>query len=248
MRTSISVQAPAVGRGPAGVVAVSWQQANRVPCCDAPWPIRVRVSTDGGVTFGTSKTLAYGWEPLVAVGDGVVYVAVSSPTSMSIHRSTDGGATWTASAEFPLSTYGTAGKSITAVGKVAYVAYGDYVISDDDNDANPSTGWVRYHRTSDRGKTWSAGTNLTSSAKGSGANDPVLSLKSGVLRVIYQRPGEVVVYRQRPEGGSWTAEQQVSPGAGYERPAGVGHATRTVVLYTAESASAENVFVRTGTP
>jgi hypothetical protein len=235
---------PAVGRGPGGVVAVAWQEAKKVPCCDAPWPIRVRVSTNGGATFGPARTLAFGWDPAVAVGKGVVFVGANSPESVWVHRSRDGGATWMASGEFSLNSYNGGGLSITAAGSVAYVAYGDY---DPLDDGPYSTTWIRLNKTTDRGKTWTAGRNLTPTTPGASAGGPVISLQGGVLRLAFGRSG-IVVYRERPNGGAWTADQQVSPGTQIdESAAGVGLATRVIVLY-ATWGDGTDVFARSGTP
>lgn len=240
--TYVDAGVPAVGRGPNGLVAVAWMEANKVPCCDAPWPIRVRVSINGGASFGPATTVGTGWDPVVAVGKGVVYLGyqsiIGSRTGVTIRRSNDAGASWKSSADITTSSYRSFRLSLTAAGSTAYLAYGDR----DDNAEDVETSWVRVHRTSDKGMAWTRGKNLTSSALGSQASDPVVSLNGGVARVVYSRPGPTIWYSESPDGKVWSAEQQVTPGS--DTPLGVGHASRSIALYAAGG----NVFVRTATP
>ena len=129
--------ATSIARGPNGLVAIAWVQNS--------WTgkTRARVSTDGGYSFGAAQTIATGTEYVglkVAVGNGTVYVASVKGPTLSIRRSTDGGASWTTPQVISGDT--TDDFSITVEGSDAYVAY-------------PSDG-LRYRHTSDNGAHWSS--------------------------------------------------------------------------------------------
>jgi len=251
------VQSPAVARGKAGLVVVAWLQAQTVPCCDGPWNVRVRVSSDGGASFGAAATVGQGWGPVVAAGKGVAYVAheaiVGSRRGLSISRSTTGGDSWEPPFTFAYvgNLLGAGGSpTLTAAGSVAYVGYAEAVeVNDEHGDLVSFTNWVRYRRTGDRGKTWSPARNLTSSATGSRAANPVFSMRGGVLRTAFT-DDVAIYYRQRPEGGSWSAPQlAVSDNAGYETPVGIGFASRVVIAFAGDNgAGGPNIFAASGTP
>jgi hypothetical protein len=255
------VMAPTVARGPNGLVIVAWLQVNSLNDLggDAPWNVRVRVSTNGGASFGTARTLGQGWQVVAAAGNGVAYVAfdgfrspMSSDPVIQVHRTVDGGASWKAPAHLSVKTLlrGMWGMSLTAAGKQAYLAYTDTI---DDDGETPL--WIRYRRTTDKGKTWSAARDLTSRT-GQDTFDPQISLKGGVVRVAFARgPGfaQTVYYTQSGNGLTWTPMEKVTVGVD-EHAAGVGHATRIIVLYTGFDAASDgglrksDVFVRTGSP
>jgi hypothetical protein len=240
----------AVGRGANGLVVVAWMQATRM-IVDGPFDVYARVSTNGGASFGQARLLGEGHSLLsrlhgkqlsVAAGTGVAYVAYSGwdDIDYGVHvRSTrDGGGSWAPSTFFA-GQYSPA-LSMTAAGRQAYVAYeryADYC----DNDGCIYENWIEYRRTTDRGSNWSAARNLTMPDHGYAGN-PVISLKGGVVRAAFQRSMDGNIwYSQSSNGLSWTPPEQVSPNGA---PAGVGHATRIIVLYSNE----DNVFVRTGSP
>jgi hypothetical protein len=260
------VQGPTVARGPNGLVVVAWMQVTRLSDIggDAPWNIHARVSTNGGASFRPARILGQGWQVVAAAGNGVAYVAfdglrdrivdngmVSDPV-IHVWRTLDGGASWKAPAHLRVETTlrGMWGISITAAGKHAYLAYTDTI---DDDGATPL--WIRYRRTTDKGKTWSAARDVTSPT-GHDTFDPQISLKGGVVRAIYARGpwfAQTVYYAQSGNGLNWTSAAKVSPRVD-EHPAGVGHATRIIVLYTGFDTAwhggvrKSDVFVRTASP
>jgi hypothetical protein len=264
----------AVGRGPNGLVVVAWMQAKRM-IVDGPFNVYARVSTNGGASFGSARLLGEGYSLLsrlegkqlaVAAGNGVAYVAYSgwqdtdvpggsiSETGIHVRRTVTGGASWAPSTFFA-GRYSPA-LSMTATGKQAYLAYEASTAGDGDDD--PWESWIQYRRTTNKGASWSAARNITMPTD-PGADNPVISLKGGVVRVAFTIPmaiapdeyGRAIWYRQSSDGLSWTAaEQVVVPSDGDAYPAGVGYATRIIVLYTHQSGywPASNVFVRTGSP
>ena len=244
--------APAIGRGPGDIVAVAWNEAPSNT-------IRVRVSTDGGASFGAPLTLAnetatYEMPPAVAVGNGVIYVAYFiSDASVRLRRSIDGGATWK-----PAVTIGNNGSvdnlqalSLVEQGSRAYVAFAA---------ASATQEWTRYRRTTDKGANWSSVINL-SPPSANPSLVPELALNSGVLHAAYEQCGvpncntSAVFYRRSTNGTTWSAAEKVSHNAAdWAFPGGVGFAGRIIVLYSADNGGNSpyvpnsDVFVRTGTP
>ncbi len=253
-----NVAEPSVGRGANGLVVVAWLEATKPPCCDGPWTIRARVSTNGGSSFGPAKSLGQGWEPVAAAAKGVAYVAYEgiggSDVGLHIRRTVDGGASWKAGAMFrwPDETLvRPRGLTITAAGRQAYVGYHEVVEQDGGGDASPTL-VVRYRRTASNGRTWSAVRDLTSPSGPEGTH-PVMSLNGGIVRAVYARYGEGVWFRQSSDGTTWTPEQQVSPATLEEYPIGVGYAGKPIVLYTGEDGTGfgpyrKDIFVVRGTP
>lgn len=240
---------PGVARGPGGIVAVVWHEHP----ADL---IRVRISNDGGATFGGVQTLAtlssgYFRPPMVAIGNGVIYVAyLATETSIELRRSLDGGANWTAAVQlasdvsYQQNIYA---MSLTASRSHAYLAY---------SAENGSSRWVRYMRTIDKGSTWSPVADL-SSPSGTASYKPVISLKGSVVRVAFTTCGNSsctssrVSYRQSSNGTTWTTVETAShSGPSWAEAKGVGYAGRIIVLYDAERYRSvydynSDVFVRT---
>jgi len=244
---------PAVGRGPGDVVAVAWHE---LPTNT----IRVRVSTDGGVSFGPEQTLAtvtgtWFHPPVVAVGDGVIYVAYHiDATRIRLRRSLDDGATWRSAVR--LSNNGTESPTIdtmtaTADGAKAYVGY---TVTD-----GTST-WTRFRRTTNRGGSWSAQVDI-SPPSANPSLSPELALVGGTLHAAYEQcvapscKGSMAMYRSKTATTAFTTPEQAShPATEWASPAGVGRAGRVIVGYTADNGEDNpfepntDIFVRTGTP
>jgi hypothetical protein len=237
---------PRVARGPNNRVAVIWYDVER-------GEVRLRVSKDGGLTFGAtrrvSSTVAEAPLPVVGVGKGVVYAAYFvNNFRVRARRSLDNGASWSTPAT--IANNGTPfGLDLTAGGSQAFVAY----VAQSGLDT-----WVRYRRTTNKGGSWSSPANL-SSASANESSNPRLSLKGGVVRVAFDRcldsecVGSAVFYRQSSNGTSWTAAERAShTGPTNASAAGVGYAGRIIALYTGyppfASAGNGTVHVRRGTP
>jgi len=233
------------------VVAVAWEDYEQSL-------VRIRVSTDGGASFGSTTDLAIeskvtGARPAVAVGNGVIYaVYFIDATHVDMRRSLDNGTTWTSAIELAAdaSPYdNTDAISLTASGTHAYLAYAA---------TSGTSKWVRYRRTINKGATWTSAVDL-SSPSGAGSYHPYIFLKSNVVRVVYfectvsncARNGAVVRYRQSSNGKTWTAPETVSTsGPIWADPYGVGYAGRVIVLYSAQHGTnpytcACDVYIRT---
>jgi hypothetical protein len=204
-----------------------------------PSLIRIRISTDGGASFGSVTDLAtvstpYGPRPAVAVGNGVIYAAYFvDETHVNMRRSLDDGATWTPAIELApdaIHDYLVA-LSLTAARDHAYLAYAT---------KSGVSEWVRYVRTIDKGATWTTAADL-SSPSGHPSYHPVIDLDSGVVRIVYYEctvsncSNAVVTYRQSSNGTTWTAPETASLTAtSWADPTGVGYAGRVIVLYGAD--------------
>jgi hypothetical protein len=237
---------PSVARGPDGRVAVAWYD-------DSSAKVLVRVSTNGGASFASAKTMAtvpWASSPAVAIGKGVIYVAYNDLSGVVVRRSTNSGSTWSSARPVAADHNGDPLNplSITAAGSQAYIAYTAGM--------GPEGTFVRYSRTIDKGKNWTSPANL-SAPTALTSRSPKISLKGGVARVVFQRHldedglTDAVFYRQSSNGTSWTTATRISvptltPEAS---PAGVGFATQIVVFYTGlEDSMNSNVYVRIGTP
>ncbi len=220
-----SAQEPSVARGPNGLVAVSWGE----------WPnftdlISVRVSDDGGATFGAKTswhTSDTDWSA-VAVGNGVVYVLhLNGQGSPVVRRSNDRGETWTKILPLPdISAPYYA--SIAAAGNNVFVTY---VGGDDYED-------VLVQRSSDKGSAWSQPDSVVSNL--SAPYEPKVTIDGGVMRMIYTTD-DGLYYTESHDGQSWSDPDFVTrrKWGGY-----VGFAGRPIVVYEGR----QDIFVRTRTP
>jgi hypothetical protein len=229
---------PRVARGPSGLVAVAWIDATDI------LKYRVRVSTDGGVSFGAVKTfsanLNFAYESIaVAAGAGVVYVGyAATDTKLVSRRSTDGGASWGAAITATNAYVGQDAVSLVADGTHAYFGY---------SRKNPNVagaGTVRYRRTTNSGASWSSEKMLASSTWNTGS--PSLFLQNSVLRAVYHRhrsTGFSVYYQQSGNGTSWSSAESVDTSGCCPY---VTYAGKIIVLFTRGTTTA-NAVVRRGT-
>jgi hypothetical protein len=228
---------PRISRGPSGLVVAGWIDGFTSK-------YKVRISTNGGVTFGATKTfnsnLMNATEAIaVAAGDGVVYVGYASTDSkLVIKRTADGGATWSAAVTATNAYTGDEEIDLAASGTHAYFAY---------SRRNPSVanaGTVRYRRTINSGASWSSEKNLAPSAWDT--TSPSVSLESSVLRAAYHRhrtSGFSVYYQQSSTGTSWSSAELVDSSACCPH---VTYASKIIVLMSV-GAGSFNAAVRTGT-
>lgn len=216
------------------VVAVIWNDGRTSS-------IRIRVSSDGGASFGpltdlSTVSTSYAPWPVVAVGDGVVYAAYGvDDTHVDMRRSLDNGATWAPAVELAADAWAQSNLlalSLTASGGLAYLAYAAQ---------SGASEWVRYRRTTDKGASWTDVADL-SSPSGNKSYKPWINLSTGVVRVVYIECSNtscsrsVVKYRESSDGTTWTPPETASLNTPttWADPWGVGFAGRVIVLYTAQ--------------
>lgn len=190
-----------VARGEDGLVVVAYQNINSMN-------VLVRVSTDGGVTFGPQKVFASDIqdETAVAAGDGVVYLAYKTEyNEILLHRSTDGGTNWSAPFTVTTNGYGLSGGQLDmdASGTHAYIAYSVK------NKYHPAWGAVKYRRSINSGASWSDVRPLAPPNWKTESID--IDLKSGTLRAAYNKRGSVYGswYQQTTDGLNWAAPEFV---------------------------------------
>ena len=199
----------AVARHSSGRVTIAWTGYDT-------GRLYMRTSADGGGTFGSARYIGttsnwepganpmYYSEPSIAIGTGVTYVAYLSATNtMSVRRTTDNGATWSAPTKISSST--DAPFELVATGSSALLAY-----------TSTASGTMQavYRRTTDRGSSWTGPKALSASTNGRFSTTPQFALRSGMLAVVFKHgtPGESPIwYRQSPDFGStWSPLSRVS--------------------------------------
>jgi hypothetical protein len=222
-----------VGRGAGGLVIVAWQNGKT-------YAIKTRVSTNGGATFGPTKSFSSNVQDMgtsVAAGDGVVYLAYKTTLAkLRVRRSTDGGVTWSGAGNVTNDGVGVFGEfDVTADGTHAYIGYTVR------NPNNTAWGAVRYRRTLDSGMTWSAEFALAPPTWKT--EEPAVTLQNGVLRAAYARrtsSGHAIYYQQSSDGVNWSSAEQVNPNG---NDPDVGRAGNIIVVYGWTGGS----YVRLGT-
>jgi hypothetical protein len=178
--------------------------------------IYVRISTNGGVSFGTKQSVAtttnqpYGgdlfFEGFVAVGDssGTITVAWNSNNAtIRTRRSTDGGVTWSTSVTLATNSYG---HPITLTTNASKVIIGYKSVT--------SVGSRATQRHSgDEGVHWTAAAYVGAGPSGT----PMFAYGGGVLRTVYSRctvsdcSSEAVFFRTSSDfATTWSAESRAS--------------------------------------
>ncbi len=231
---------PAVGRGPAGLVAVAYVDV-------VSGDVIVRVSTNGGTSFGPRVVLEPNGEEqsiAVAVGDGIIYVAYSLGfEKLRLRHSADAGAHWSSPAVITNNLFDDR-YSLAASGDDAYIAFS--------RSTNAMTfTQVQYRRTINGGNTWSSPIALASSSWSTW--EPDLAIAGGVLRAAFTRCAadfDVCVdnrsyYRQSSDGTSWGLAQRISPKTIFDAFSPKVAAHRALVVYVGDDATSETVYART---
>ena len=238
-QTGVGAFPPRVARDGNGRVAVVWVGA------ELGAKLYVRVSVDGGVTWGPRRTLdeSASWSsyPNVAIGKGKVHVAFNDAGQVVYRRSGDNGGTWSAPVALVSSIESHHTPAMAVTDHVLLVGY---------TRRNPSGRWVAFRPSRDNGRHWEPQVTLASQA----ARDTwglVLSVRSGTWRALFARcdsddpcsaSAPQLVMRFSGKGAdSWSGSRVISTG-GYDAatPVGIRGADRAVVAWMREYGGAFN--------
>lgn len=216
--------------------------------------VYVRVSTNGGASFGTRFYLAattnkpftglYDGFPVVAFGSGVIAVGYYSAThTLKIRRSTTGGSSWATAQTIATNAAGNWPATIAAASSTMLVGYAIETSTDI---------WSVFRRSIDKGGTFASAVSLSSSSSYP-SFQPVITYRAGAFRAIYERctsntcAASTTWYRSSTSGSTWTTAISASvKKRTYESPADVDVATKVLVVYDDVSNSANDVYVRRG--
>jgi hypothetical protein len=249
---------PRIARDATDRVAVVWTEASFSASDPFAAKVVVRVSTDGGLNFGSRRILASnGWHagdptfpggeytPVVAIGNGIIHVVYYfDGTTLRYRNSSTEGVAW--SAIKTMTTSADLAMDMAAAGDAVLIGY-TYLYNDPISHTTKVQ--VVYRRSADAGATWYAKLALAP-AGGNETYGPVVSQRGGTWRVVFARinathDGAVVIYRESADAVTWTAASSVSPTSqGWGLPEGVGYAGAPIVLWQASSTN--NLYERHG--
>jgi hypothetical protein len=240
------ISLPRVARNADGTVAVVWHSPSR----DA----RIRVSTDGGTTFGGPIALENRtYPPSVGMTRQAIIVAYRSESFVTgspivtaagwpivYRRSTDDGKTWQPAHLFVRDAVGD--PQVHGSGRTFVIAVPRYV--------NGNV-WIAGGRSLDHGASWS---RTQISRRGSPTSyDPVLSARGGIWRVAYQQcvspcTHTVVRFRRSTDLGlTWSASTTAAESPTVDLvPRGVGATSSGPVVSWSALDVGETVFMRYG--
>jgi len=176
--------------------------------------IYYKKSTDGGATWAANKRISWtsGWSgyPAIAVDSSDNLHVVwwdSAPGNNEIYytKSTDGGATWTASRRLTW----TSGSSLYPALAVGFSGNLHLVWYDD----TPGNSEIYYRKSSNGGVTWTTSQRLTFTSGRS--IYPAIAVDSiGSVHVIWsdETPGNLEIYHKKSTdgGATWTANQRLT--------------------------------------
>jgi len=256
---------PPLALSPAGTEAGSATVARSSSQVVVAWTnagtgkVGVRVSDDGGTTFGPRSDLATsanepntgmagdpteGWAT-VAISDGRINVAYhTSDTTLKLRRSGDGGDSWTTAVTLATDSVGLVPPSIASGGVKLLIGY----------TVQTRSGFVyaAYRRSGDRGASWSTAIPFSGASTAATAA-PVVTFRASRWRVAFSRfVGEAdthIYYRQSLDGISWgTATKAVSGPRPSQFPVGVTHHDgKVIIVYnTSDGTGVVDVRVRQG--
>lgn len=239
---------PRVVHGPSGRVLVTWtdQVASK---------ILLRVSTNGGASFGATITLGktanyplreralFEAYPTLAAGSRVMYVTYfSGPRTLKVRSSSDGGKHWGTARTIATNASGK-GVSIAATGSTVLVGYAAVKGRDS---------WAVVRRSTTKGSRWSAAIALGARSKAP-SFAPVLTYRDGAFHAAFERCSghacakSAVFYRKSGKGATWSKATASSVRKRtFDYPADIDVATKVLVLYDDVSGSAGDVYVRQG--
>jgi hypothetical protein len=241
---------PAVARSADGQVSVAWVG-------ELTGRIFVRTSRDSGASFGSAVQAAsttaaggdtipgapqiYLADPQLAIGSsGTTYLAYTSATeTLSLRRSTNRGASWSAPTRLSSSALGLS--SLVASGSRAIVGY----------DVEPFRSV--YRTTGDRGATWSSQRSIYSLDPGEFSTSAQFTVDGGTLAVTFKfgTPGASPVwYRESTNWGvSFGITRRISAVHGPQPdpvPAGVALLDDVALAGYAEVGETVGLWVRRG--
>lgn len=215
---------PAIAADGAGRVAIAWTSLSG--------KVQVRVSTNGGSSFGSAQTLATSTRkpysdtedvesyPTVAISKGAINVAYYlDADSISLRRTTTNGSSWSPAIGIANNGNGYRPK-LAAAGATMLIGYA--ILTETDI-------WSAYRRSTNSGATWGDPAAL-SPASAHWSYQPVLSYRGGIWRAAFERcldstecNSSATFYRQSSDGGrTWSSISRVSPSSTpYAWPVGV---------------------------
>jgi hypothetical protein len=198
----------------------------------ASWSAPLRVTNETGIYYYSNGGT------VLPNGTGVIVASeypesgnntkITGPIQIAVFRTTNGGTSWSRTVADTLYTGATFATS--SVTTVASDANGTLVLLYSGSSAVGANGHVYVRRSTDSGATWSARTEMTTSAGGADATSVAAAGKgSGTFRITWMdaRTGGWNVWeRESADGGlTWTADAKVSDastGAAYKTANGFG--------------------------
>jgi hypothetical protein len=211
---------PAVAVDSSGGVHVVWEDLT-----PGNYEIYYKRSTDDGVTWLTSQRLTWtssiSWDPTIAV-DPSDHIHVAwhdqTPGNFAIYykRSTDGGATWTASQRLTCTSDDCLlpAMAVDSSGHLHLVWHQSMTGSFE----------IQYKRSTDGGITWSAAQRLTWTADSS-TSAAIAIGHSDSLHVVWEdhTPGDAeIYYKKSVDGGmTWTTSQRLTWISGWSQFAAI---------------------------
>jgi hypothetical protein len=229
------------------LVVVTWTD-------QASGKIWVRVSTNGGASFGSRINLAtttnkpypnlYDGFPVVSIGSGVVVVGYyAASKTLRIRRSTTSGSTWRAAQSIATNASGTWPAAVSAAGSTVLVGYAPTTSTDI---------WTVVRRSTDKGATFGSAIALSPSSS-TPSFQPVITYRAGAFRAIFERCTSNscslsnTLYRSSTTGASWSTAIAASVRkTQYESPADVDVATKVLVLYDDQDSNGNDAYIRRG--
>ena len=207
--TSGTSQFPAIAVNSAGYLHVVWQD-NTLGNDE----VYYKKSTDGGATWSASRRLTwnagYSTHPTIAVNSaGHIHLVWfdNSPGNYEIYyrKSTDGGATWSASQRLT-STSGSSEFPVIAVDSAGHI----HLVWSDNSLGNYE---IYYRKSTNGGATWSASKRLTWTA-GISTCPAIAGYSSDYLHVVWQDNmlgNDEIYYKMSTDGGAtWSANKRLT--------------------------------------
>lgn len=194
----------------AGVIALAWQDDTTFN-----YEISLKTSTDNGSTWSAEKAISSNsgnsYNPSVVVSGSVIHVAWHdyTPGNAEIYykRSTDNGATWSASKRLTDNSGDSVAASLAVDGARVVVVW---------RDLTPGNSEIYLKASTDHGATWSSMKRITNNAGTSFY--PSVALNGTTMHLIWQddTPGNNEIYYRKSTdfGATWAAAKRLTDNAG----------------------------------